>query len=85
MITKRTWQEFKDTGMLWWTNRFLQLFGWAIVVQVDDETNKVIEEKTYAARSKFRGMSPDMDAEGFEKVTAYLQENIDELSKYLDE
>ena len=28
----RTWKEFLDNGLLWWINRGLHLFGWAIVV-----------------------------------------------------
>ena len=67
--------------MLWWTNRFLQLFGWAIVVQCEEGTDKVLDEGTFVARSHFRGMSPEMDAKGFKAVTDHLAENIEVLKE----
>ena len=34
MIDKKTWQEFKDSGLLWWINMILHTFGWAIVFEI---------------------------------------------------
>lgn len=31
-INRKTWEEFRESGMLWWVNRMLHLLGWAIVV-----------------------------------------------------
>lgn len=35
MINKKTWDEFRATGLLWLVNTILHVFGWAIVVDVD--------------------------------------------------
>lgn len=37
MITKKTWKEFHESGMLWWINRLLHTFGWAIVIEVGED------------------------------------------------
>lgn len=35
MVKKKTWQEFRKTGLLWFMNTILHAFGWAIVVEVE--------------------------------------------------
>ena len=35
MVKKKTWQEFRKTGLLWFINTILHAFGWAIVVEVE--------------------------------------------------
>jgi hypothetical protein len=72
MIKRATWGEFRQTGLLWWVNRGLHLFGWAIVLIVEDDGGEVTE--AYPARVSFRGFSGQEEAEGFTKLTAYLKE-----------
>jgi len=36
MIRKKTWEEFRDTGLFWFINMILHAFGWAIVLVKDD-------------------------------------------------
>ena len=79
MIHKKSWEEFKNSGLLWFTNSILHMFGWSIVVEVDEET-KTIKE-AYPARVKFRGFSEKSNTKGYRNVSKYLQENIDELVK----
>jgi hypothetical protein len=75
---KKTWNEFREAGLLWWVNRALHLFGWAItLVQADDGTIS----DAYPARCKFRGFSQDSETQGFIKVSAYLKENGAQLLK----
>lgn len=76
-IEKRSWKEFQDSGMLWWVNRVLHLFGWAIALNMDN--GEVIE--AFPARCKFRGFSEEDEDEGFQKVTKYLSENIRDLKE----
>lgn len=76
-LSPKTWKEFQDSGLLWWINRTLHLFGWAIVLEVDDETGEV--KRAYPARSRFRGFGPVDDDEGFKKLTAHLRDNVDTL------
>ena len=35
-VTKKTWTEFREIGLLWFINTILHMFGWAIVVEVDN-------------------------------------------------
>jgi hypothetical protein len=80
MLTKKDWNEFRNSGLLWFTNRILHLFGWAIVVDYEDIEKGIIKE-VYPARCKFRGFETKNESEGFVKVTEYLKNNIDELLK----
>lgn len=73
MVTKKTWQEFRNTGLLWWINRTLHLFGWAIAFSFDDDTGELIE--VYPVRCKFRGFGQEADDEGYTQVSEYLSEN----------
>ena len=79
MVNKKSWEEFRNSGLLWFTNSILHMFGWSIVVEIDEET-KTIKE-AYPARVKFRGFSEESNTKGYRNVSKYLQENIEELVK----
>ena len=88
MINKKEWEEFRASGLLWFINSILHLFGWAIVVEieVDDEgkpTDKII--KAYPAKVKFRGFDLKSNDEGYEKVTKHLSKNMSELLKEVND
>ena len=51
------------------------MFGWAICFEIDNE--KITD--VYPARVKFKGFDNKTTSEGYEKVTEYLKENIDDL------
>lgn len=70
------WQEFKDSGLLWWVNRSLHLFGWAIIVVEDDQGNIV---NAYPRRVEYRGFAEDVEDKGFVKLTEYISDNIDKI------
>ena len=76
MVERKTWKEFQDSKLLWWVNRSLHLFGWAIVVNYED--NGDIFE-VYPARVSFRGFDEKTEEEGFIKLTEHLKNNIDGL------
>lgn len=76
MVTKKTWKEFRESGFLWWINMILHTFGWAIVVNIDD--NGEITD-AYPARVKFRGFDEKNNIEGYIKVSQYMKENISDL------
>lgn len=52
MVTRKTWKEFRECGLLWWINMLLHTFGWSVVINVED--NGDITE-VYPACVKFRG------------------------------
>lgn len=76
MLTKKTWKEFRESGFLWWINMILHTFGWAIVVDIDD--NGEITD-VYPARVKFRGFGEKNNTEGYIKVSQYMKENVSDL------
>lgn len=81
MIDRRTWKEFKDNKLLWWVNRTLHLFGWAIVLEQNENGDITC---AYPARVTFRGFSEQSEETGFMELTAYLKNNIDSISKDVD-
>lgn len=76
MVTKKTWKEFRESGFFWWINMILHTFGWAIVVDIDD--NGEITD-AYPARVKFRGFGEKNNTEGYIKVSQYMKENVSDL------
>lgn len=81
MLERKTWEEFRDSKLLWWANRTLHLFGWAIVLEVE-ANGEVIT--AYPARVKFRGFSEQTETEGFAGLTAYLKANVGVLGQEID-
>lgn len=82
MVEQRTWREFQDTGMLWVINRTLHIFGWSIVFDVS-ETDEILS--VYPARVGWRGFQPEIDDEGFRKVSQYMVRNADQLAEEAEE
>ena len=78
-MNRKTWKEFRDTGLLWWINRSLHLFGWAIVVEMDTETNEVVQ--VYPARVNYRGFQVEAESDGFTQLTDYMAKNAETWSK----
>jgi hypothetical protein len=76
MLKKCTWKEFQDSKLLWWVNRLLHTFGWAIVLEAEDD-GTILD--AYPARCRFRGFDHEAETEGFHGLTAYLRETVDEL------
>jgi hypothetical protein len=78
MVSKKTWQEFRETGLLWFINTTLHVFGWAICVNVDENG---IATEAFPARVKFRGFDEERNTEGYVKITEYLAKEYQELLK----
>jgi hypothetical protein len=82
MVDKKTWKEFREIGLLWWANRILHLFGWAIVVvQEDDGTIS----DAYPARVKFRGFGEESETRGFKRLSGYLKDHATILEEEAQE
>lgn len=75
MVDKKTWREFKDSGLLWWINMILHTFGWAIVFEISKR--EIIN--VYPARVKYRGFDMKSTGNGYIKVSEYMNENSKEL------
>ncbi len=74
MITKKSWMEFKNTGLLFLINQLLHAFGWAIVISVEDD-----EIEVYPARVDFRGFSEEASNTNYRKISKYLLDNSQHL------
>lgn len=70
-----SWEQFRKSGLLWFINSILHLFGWAIAVVLTD--GKITD--VYPTRVSYRGFHEKDNTEGYAKVTKYLKDNIDEL------
>ena len=75
MVDKKSWEEFRETGLFWWVNTLLHTFGWAIVVEMEDD--KVTN--CYPARVKYRGFAEESNTKGYIKVSKYMKENCEIL------
>ena len=78
MIDKKAWNEFRTSGMLWFVNTILHAFGWAIVLDIDDNGEVV---GCSPARVKFRGFSEEVNTKGYIALSEYLKQNIDDIEK----
>lgn len=76
MVTRKSWEEFRESELFWFINSILHVFGWAIAIQIDND-NKVTD--VYPSRVQFRGFDEKSNTRGYRKVTEYLKNNIDEL------
>ena len=81
MVEKKTWEEFRDAGFLWWINMILHTFGWSICVEVDDR--EIVN--AYPARVKYRGFLEKNNTSGYIKVSKFMKENADALLKESEE
>lgn len=77
MVSKITWEEFKDSGILWWINMILHTFGLAIVLDMEDGEIKDV----YPVRVKYRGFDEKINTEGYIKVSKCIDENSKEILK----
>lgn len=76
MVTPKTWEEFRDTGLLWFINGILNVFGWGIIAGLDDEGNLI---EMLPVRTKYRGFETVLNDEGYMKVSEYLKDNAKEI------
>lgn len=67
-----TGAEFRSSGALWFVNTILHLFGLAITW--DPNTDEL-----EAVRTIFRGFGGDINTWGYQRLSTYLRDNIDEL------
>lgn len=76
MVDKRTWGEFRETGLLWFVNSILHAFGWAICVDTGDECAAA---SAFPAIVRFRGFPLDTNDAGYRKVAQYMKENAGDI------
>ena len=78
MIEKMELNDFRNSGMLWYINQQLHLFGITLVISFDDNGNPT---SLYPARCKFRGFSNEVSEQGYLNLTKYMVDNCKDLLK----
>lgn len=72
-IQKKSWEEFRATGLFHFVNAFLHMFGWVIVLAIKD--NGEVDE-VYPARTDVRGFTEESNTKAYNNVTAFLQKEF---------
>lgn len=80
MIEIKSWEEFRGTGLLWFINMILQMFGWSIVVEVNSEQEHKVFD-AYPVRTKFRGFEEQSISNGYKQVSKWMKDNGRKLYK----
>lgn len=70
---RKDWKEFRETGLFHFVNSFLHMFGWAIVVAVEEDGTV---SAVYPARTDFRGFSVESNDKAYARVTAFMQKEF---------
>ena len=78
MITRKSWEEFRNNGLLFMTNQFLHVFGYALAYNFNEEGDV---EEVYPVRTRFRGFGNKEIEEGYKKISKYMKDNANELEK----
>ena len=71
MVAEKSWEEFRETGLFVFLNTFLHIFGWAIVMEIDN--GKIL--RVYPARVKFRGFDEKSTEKAYLRITEYMNNN----------
>lgn len=80
---EKSWDEFRNTGLVQITNQFLHIFGWALTYAKDGD-----EFRVFPARVRYRGFDEGSQTRAYEKLQKYMIENAETLyneSDYEDE
>lgn len=81
-IYKKSWTEFRKTGLLWFTNTILQILGWSLVIDVDTETGDIVN--AYPARNKFKGFNEETIKKEGKKLMDYFNDYAEDIKKDFD-
>jgi len=82
-LVKVPMREFIDTGLLWFVNRMLHVFGFALSYEEDLDTGEVTD--LYICRTIFRGYGYSVEDAGYLKVADYLLEAASGLHEEIQE
>lgn len=75
---KKSWEEFRITGLVVLINTILHAFGWAITFDVNEDDDVI---RAYPARTKFRGFDKETKDESYKRIAKYMKTNAEILAK----
>jgi hypothetical protein len=76
-MKEKEWSEFRNTGLFLFINSILHIFGWAIVLEMDNDTKEII--RAYPARVSYRGFPEESVEKAYIKISEYMIENAKDL------
>ena len=77
-IQKHTWEAFRETGLFRFVNAFLYIFGWVIVMEMED--GKVTN--VYPAKTIWRGFTQVDMSDAYKKVAELMHKDHEEILKF---
>ena len=69
---KKSWSEFRETGLFHFVNAFLHLFGWAIVLSEEDDGSTEV----FPARTDYRGFQQESNDKAYSRVAEFLRKDF---------
>ena len=72
---KKKWDDFRETGLFLFINSFLHIFGWSIVITVDDNGNYTVTPE----RVEYRGFSEESTTKAYRRISKYMLDHASEL------
>ncbi len=75
MVREISWQEFRESGALWFINSILHVIGLAIVLEESENTDSPEIQRVYPARVRFRGFSEEKNSQGYVRLSQFMSEN----------
>ena len=77
-IEARTWNEFREAGMLYAANKVLHMFGWCLIFATDELSGC---RYCYPARTRYRGFAPEPDRAGTQRLNQWMRGAAESLVK----
>lgn len=66
---ENAWLEFRETGLFLFINSFLHIFGYVIVMEMEE--GKVL--RVYPAKTSFRGFSEENTEKAYNQIEKYMK------------
>jgi hypothetical protein len=81
MVNKKSWGEFRETGLFLILNQFLHIFGWALVCVLNNGTITEV----FPARVRYRGFDESSTSKAYLRISKYMSKNSKELLEEAEE
>lgn len=72
-LVKQDWSTFRKTGLFHFVNSFLHIFGWVLVLDMDDSDNVTA---VYPARTIYRGFAEKSNDLAYERITEFMKQEF---------
>lgn len=77
-IEARTWNEFRESGMVYAANKVLHMFGWCLVFATDEQSGL---QYCYPARTLYRSFALESECAGTQRLNQWMRDAAESLAK----